>query len=459
MIVEPRYRDGTGTWHAVNPDTLRMARALVDEHPPNAAAYEVANAAPRYARRCVVPLERRVGLAAQVYSLWSDASAGIGDLADVATLASSSGADFLLLSPLHAPSPHLPQEPSPYFPSSRQFRNPLHLRVDGASLANDPAVPIDRDAVWTDKRAALRAEFLAFAGDPAFDAYCAAQGDDLLRYASFVEPSMVEFGRWVQWRIDEQLATAAQAGGGLVHDLAVGVDPGGAEAWMWRDLLAPGWHVGAPPDAFNRDGQDWGVPPYVPDRLAAAGYRPFVAALEAAAGHGVGVRIDHVMGLFRLFWIPEGAAPADGVYVRYPAAEMLDLVAEVSQRFGVFVLGEDLGAVEDGVRDALAARGVLAYKVLRFEDDPPARWPRQSLAAATTHDLPTIAGSGGDAAAVHARLRTTGSVLIAFSAEDVLGLVDQPNRPGIADPWNWSRRLPVSVEEPARVATEQGLFP
>src|SRR5437868_3923083 len=157
------------------------------------------------------------------------------------------------------------------------------------------------------------------------------------------------------------------------------------------------------------------------------------------------------MGLFRLFWIPEGASPADGVYVRYPAAELLDLVATVSQGTGVFVIGEDLGAVEDGVRDALAARGVLSYKVLRFEHDPPREWPRQSIATATTHDLPTLAASGavvaGDAvvAGVHAQLHTAGSVLVALTAEDVLGMTEQPNRPGVDDPWNWSRRLPVDV--------------
>jgi 4-alpha-glucanotransferase len=338
-------------------------------------------------------------------------------------LARASGADFLLLSPLHAPAPGIPQQPSPYFPSSRVSRNLLHLRVDGVHLPNDPAVPIDRDAVWRAKVAALAREHAALGGTP---------------------PS---FDDWVQARIDEQLRDAARAGAGLVHDIAVGFDPEGSDAARWRDLLADGMHVGAPPDEFNQDGQDWGVPPFVPDRLAAAEYRPIADALDAAAAHGVGIRIDHVKGLFRLFWIPEGATPADGVYVRYPAAELLDLVASVSQRHGVFVIGEDLGTVEPGVREALAARGILSYKVLRFEEDPPAEWPRLSLAAATTHDLPTIAGSRASVTGVHARLREASSVLIAYTAEDVLGMTEQPNKPGIDDPWNWSRRLPVSVTD------------
>ena len=426
MIIEPGFRDWKGEWRDVNPDTLKLVRDLVDEHPPNAAAYEVANASPPYARRCVVPAERLTGLAVQVYSLWSEHSGGIGDLRDVEELARTSGADFLLLSPLHAPAPGVPQQPSPYFPSSRVLRNPLHLRVEGVQFPNDPAVPIDRDAVWVAKMAALERA-----------------------YASLDAPAL-GFDDWVQARIDEQLRDAAAAGAGLIHDIAVGFDPAGADAATWRDVIADGMHVGAPPDEFNKHGQDWGVPPFVPDRLAAVGYRPIADALAAAAAHGVGVRIDHVMGLFRLFWIPEGATPADGVYVRYPAAELLDLVASVSQAHGVFVIGEDLGTVEPGVREALAARGVLSYKVLRFEEDPPTAWPRLSLAAAATHDLPTIAASRASVAGVHARLRSAASVLVAFTAEDVLHMTEQPNKPGIDDPWNWSRRLPVAVDELAR---------
>ncbi|HVT76827.1 MAG TPA: 4-alpha-glucanotransferase [Acidimicrobiales bacterium] len=455
MIVEPRYRDWKGEWRDVNPDTLKLVRDLVDEHPANAAAYEVANASPRHARRCVVPGERRLGLAVQVYSLWSDDSAGIGDLGDVATLARASGADFLLLSPLHAPAPGFPQSASPYFPSSRQYRNPLHLRVDGVRLPNDPAAPIDRDAVWRAKLSALETEFAAFGGDPAFETYCALEGDDLVRYATFVDAANVGFHQWIQWRIDEQLRDAASAGAGLVHDIAVGFDPAGADASMWRDQLAEGMHIGAPPDEFNTAGQDWGLPPFVPDKLAAAHYRPIEAALEAAAAHGAGLRVDHVMGLFRLFWIPDGADPADGVYVRYPAAELLDVVAAVSQRRGVFVVGEDLGTVEPGVREALAARGILSYKVLSFEDEAPRAWPRLSLASAGTHDLPTLTAKGEDVEEVHARLRDANSVLVVFTAEDVLGMTEQPTHPGTDDPWNWSRRLPVAVDRLANRFAEQ----
>jgi 4-alpha-glucanotransferase len=428
VIIEPRYRDWTGEWHDVNPDTLALVRGLVDEHPANADAYAVANASPPDAPRLVVPDERQVGLAVQVYSLWSEGSGGIGDLCDVAQLAEAAGADFLLLSPLHAPAPQLPQDPSPYFPSSRELRNPLHLRVAGVDAPNDPSSPIDRDAVWKAKLAELEREYA---------------------YASLV-PDIPGFDDWVQQRIDDQLRAAAAAGAGLVHDIAVGFDPKGADAARWKDVLAPGMHIGAPPDEFNRNGQDWGLPPFVPDRLTAVDYLPIATALETAATHAAGIRIDHVMGLFRLFWIPDGASPAEGVYVRYPAAELLDVVAGVSQRYGVFVIGEDLGTVEPGVREALAARGILSYKVLRFEEEPPEAWPRLSVASATTHDLPTLAATGTDVAAVHAQLRGAGSVLVVYTAEDVLRMTEQPNKPGVDDPWNWCRRLPVPVDELAR---------
>ncbi|MEY2398031.1 MAG: 4-alpha-glucanotransferase [Actinomycetota bacterium] len=504
MIVEPGFYDWDHVWRDANPETLRMVRDVVDVD-DEPSAYDVANASPAGAARCVVPDQRRDGIAAQVYALWSRDSGGIGDLEDVADLARASGAQLLLLSPLHAPLPGLPQQASPYFPSSRQYRNPLHLRVSGVPATNDPSEIIGRDKVWETKLAALMRQWEGFGGDPRFDAYVAREGDDLVRYATFCALSdffgrpwsswpsellhpagvgvrafaveraeRVRFHQWLQWRIDEQLGEAANAGAGLIHDVAVGVDPAGADAWMWQDLFAPGFHIGAPPDEFNQAGQDWGLPPMVPAKLRAAQYRPIQAALAAAARHGAGFRIDHVMGLFRLYWVPDGGSPADGVYVRYPAREMLDMVAGVSQRSGAFAVGEDLGTVEPGVREALAARGILSYKVLWFEDDAPGDWPELSLASVTTHDLPTIAGvwGGTDAdpairerlervvgaddlstdeviARVHARLGTAASRAVVVTAEDLIGVTERPNQPGTTERWNWSRRLPVPVEDVA----------
>src|SRR2546426_7522097 len=172
-----------------------------------------------------------------------------------------------------------------------------------------------------------------------------------------------------------------------MQDLPIGVDPGGADAWAWQDALTTDASVGAPPDAYNAAGQDWGLPPFVPHRLAARGYEPFIETIRAGLRHAGGLRIDHVMGLFRLFWLPAGGGP--GGYVRYLADELLDIVALESHRAGALLVGEDLGPVEDQVRAELAERQVLSYRLLWFEHEPPEEFPEQAVAAVTTHDLPT----------------------------------------------------------------------
>lgn len=468
---------------------------------------------------CVLPAGRSWGLTVQLYALRSRSSWGIGDLGDLKRLArwaaKDLGAGFLLLNPLHASLPELPQQASPYFPSSRRFRNPLYLRVEdvpgapecGAALAplarngralNDDS-RIDRDAVWALKMEALVMLWEQFDGDPAFDEYCTAQGHALENFATFcalaedfgrqpwhewpedcrrpgrasVTRRRVDFHRWLQWLIDEQLAEAAREIV-LVSDVAVGFDPDGADAWEFQDVLVPGVSIGAPPDAFNAAGQDWGLPPFDPGALRAAGYRPFIETLRAAFRHASGVRIDHVMGLFRLFWVPHGRPPSEGAYVPYPSAELLDIVAAESRRAGAFVVGEDLGTVEDGVREELAARQVLSYRLLWFEPGAPGEYPERSLAAVSTHDLPTIPGvwSGADPAApelrprleeitvaegsmavdqvverTYAALAEAPSMLLAASLEDALGVVERPNQPGTVNETNWSLALPLLLED------------
>ena len=178
----------------------------------------------------------------------------------------------------------------------------------------------------------------------------------------------------------------------VIQDLPIGVAGGGADAWAWQDVLAEGVSVGAPPDAFNSQGQDWGSPPLIPWRLRDADYEPFIQSIRATIAGAGGLRIDHVMGLFRLWWVPAGGSAADGAYVRYPAEDLLDIVALESHRAQALVVGEDLGTVEDGVREAMAEHGILSYRLLWFEDDDPAEWPAEAMAAITTHDLPTVAG-------------------------------------------------------------------
>jgi 4-alpha-glucanotransferase len=474
------------------------------------------------------------GWAAQLYAVRSRESWGVGDLADLRELgrwAARLGAGAVLLNPLDAPLPLVPQEPSPYYPSSRRFRNPIYIRVEevpgaerlGERLArlaeagqrlNERRL-IERDRVYQLKLRALEELFEAFPGSAAFGAYVAGEGQGLEEYATFcaisevhggpwrtwplelrhpASPAVrrfragrrerVRFHEWLQWLLDRQLAAAA-AEIGLVHDLPIGAQADGADAWAWQDVFADGISVGAPPDPFNAAGQDWAVPPFDPWRLRAAAYEPFVQTVRAAFRHGAGLRIDHVMGLFRLFWIPAGSGPAHGVYVRYPYEDLLDVLALESQRARAFVVGEDLGTVESLVREEMARRRILSYRLLWFEEVPPAGYVRESLAALTTHDLPTVAGiwEGTDpdlsvrerlrrhagvsndrpvaevTEAAYRALATSPSRLVAATLEDALGVAERPNKPGTTSEWpNWSLALPVSLEElrrdprPARLA-------
>ena len=489
--------------------------------------------------RCRLPADAPAwGWAVQLYALRSSRSWGMGDLGDLRELACWSAGDLdaglILVNPLHASLPGRPQTASPYYPSSRRFRNPLYLRVEdapgasdlgpdldelaaaGRALNRDPR--IDREAVFGLKMDALGRLWGRFPGDPAFDRYCDTEGRGLEGFATFSvlattygrgwrnwpeglrhpdRPEVsafraehayeVRFHQWLQWLVDLQLG-AASAHTPIVHDLAVGVDPDGVDAWLWQDSFAVGMKVGAPPDEFNTQGQDWGLPPFDPWKLRAAGYVPFVETIRAALRHAGGLRLDHVMGLFRLFWIPDGASAAEGAYVRYPAADLLDIVALESHRVGAYVIGEDLGTVEPHVRTELAERNVLSYRLLWFEDRPPEDYPVQALAAVTTHDLPTVAGlwTGSDledqrriglepnvesTEAIRTRLATTlgladdapaeevvagtcqllastPSMLVTAALDDALAVKERPNMPGTTDQWpNWSIPLPLPLEE------------
>ncbi|MCC7410902.1 MAG: malto-oligosyltrehalose synthase [Gammaproteobacteria bacterium] len=227
---------------------------------------------------------------------------------------------------------------------------------------------------------------------PAVTAYAAAHAEH------------IEFHVYLQWLADEQLGACGRRsfelglGIGLYADLAVSIDRAGAEVWANQQLYAAGASIGAPPDDFNLRGQDWGLPPLVPEALREAAYEPFIATLRANMRHAGALRIDHVMALMRLYWIPPGATPAEGGYVHYPFADLLGILALESQRNQCLVIGEDLGTVPDEVRAALAPLGVLSYRLLYFEKDAdggfraPDSYPRQALVAVSTHDLPTLAG-------------------------------------------------------------------
>jgi 4-alpha-glucanotransferase len=419
------------------------------------------------------------GWQVQLYAARSAESWGVGDYADLATLvrrsAREQGAGAVLVNPVHAVTPTVPIEASPYYPSSRRFRNPLHLRIEETAeyAAADADVKaevarlaatarelgggdlLDRDAVWSAKLGALA---LLYAGSrsPARAAAMAAFADErgagLRDFATFcalaerhgptwhdwppelrrpdgpaVERARgelaerVAFHAWLQLLCDEQLA-AVQAGAvaagmpvGVVHDLAVGVDPNGADAWALQDALAGTTTVGAPPDSFNQQGQDWRLPPWRPDRLAELGYAPFRDVIRAVLRHAGGIRVDHVLGMFRLWWIPSGEPASRGTYVRYDDEAMLAVLVLEAHRAGALVVGEDLGTVEPRVHAALERRGVLGSDVLWFareKDDsaplPPQRWRSLAAASVTTHDLPTAAGF---LAGEHVRVRAELGVL------------------------------------------------
>ena len=476
------------------------------------------------------------GWAAQLYAVRSRDGWGVGDLGDLRSLGTwsrRSGAAMLLVNPLHAVRPGTPQESSPYFPSSRLFRNPLYLRIQDLPGARDHATVrrlmreaeqlrdapyIDRDLVMPLKLRALESLWSRFRGDTGFDAYVAREGLLLERYACFcvlaerhsgswttwparyrhaggravrelvtTDRSRVDFHRWLQWSLDTQLARAGRELP-LVHDLAVGFAPDGADAWLWQDEVASGARIGAPSDDFNPAGQDWGVPPFDPARLRASAYAPLVATMRRMMGAGIGLRIDHVMGLFRLWWVPLGAGdPSEGAYVRYPASELLDILALESVRAGCGVVGEDLGTVETGVRPELRRRGLLSYRLAWFESRPPEAYPTQALAALTTHDLPTAAGiwtgadlaeivstgrrvnrraelgvrrrlqrlagvSDGDPAPLvveraYAALGRAPSRLVVATLDDASLAIRRPNLPGDLHRPNWSIPLPRTLEQ------------
>lgn len=477
VYVEPRTVDGrlVGRATFTLPADLPLGwHELHTEGPSAQARTSVVVTPDRVPLPAALDGRRAWGLMAQLYSVRSRRSWGIGDLVDLAELGwlagHESGADFLLINPLHAAEPTVPVTPSPYLPTTRRFVSPLYLRPEAvpeaaylpaadrslvewaaesvAALNLDPG-PIDRDAAWEAKRTALEVVHAAprsAARQAAFDAFVAQEGVGLETFALWCalaekygaetipdelgDPGSaavaaerealadrVTFHAWLQWVADEQLEAAQRAareggmGLGIMHDLAVGVHPRGADVWSLGDVLARGATVGAPPDMYNQQGQNWSQPPWRPDALARAGYRPYRDMLRTVLRHAGAIRIDHVIGLFRLWWIPEGAPAHAGAYVRYDHEALVGILALEAQRAGAVVIGEDLGNVEPWVRDYLSDRGILGTSVLWFEKDmtgaplAPEHYRPLVLATVTTHDLPPTAGYlAGEHVAIRERL-------------------------------------------------------
>jgi len=404
--------------------------------------------------------DQQWGLMTQLYAMRSEKSWGTGDLADLADAgawAAGLGADFVLVNPLHAAEVEPPLEPSPYLPTTRRFVSPLYIRVEDvpevaylssaerqliewhaddaqAYLALDL---LDRDGAWMAKESALRMIYRqprSVRRQRAFDVFREEGGASLADFATWCALSVehgaswhdwpqdlrdpaspavkeyaaehaieIEYYCWLQWITRDQLRRVqldvrdAGMGIGVVHDLAVGVHPQGADAWALAHTLARGVTVGAPPDQYNQLGQDWSQPPWKPTALAEAGYAPYREMIANVLRDAGGLRVDHVIGLFRLWWIPEGMPANEGTYVRYDHEAMIGILMLEAHRAGAVIVGEDLGTVEPWVRDYLSERGILGTSILWFERNeagpiPPERFRELCLATVTTHDLPPTAG-------------------------------------------------------------------
>ena len=413
--------------------------------------------------------KQRWGWMAQMYSIRSAESWGVGDYGDLKLLltdaAEKSHADFMLINPIHATAPVEPLEPSPYLPESRRFMNVTYIRpqdieeyagLDEAALAeverlhaevapaNDNADELDINSAWWHKRQALQLVFKvprSAERQAAFEAFKEAAGPDLRAFAAwsvafqvwgapwegtwFAETNrdspevaelmrdhadMVDFECWLQWIADEQVTaaqTAARESGmalGLMQDMAVGVHSLGADVWWNPERFAVGSvTVGCPPDFYNQQGQDWGQPPFNPNYLAKTGYGVYREMVHNMFSHAGAVRIDHVLGLFRLWWIPQGEGARGGAYVTYDYEAMIAILTIEASRVNGLVVGEDLGTVPDYVRTVLAEHGLLGCTVewfARVDDSPnagdpyadPADYRKYALASVTTHDLPPTAG-------------------------------------------------------------------
>lgn len=484
--------------------------------------------------------ERGWGWAVQLYAARSRDSWGIGefrDLARVTRAAQAAGAGSVLISPVHAAAPCLPQQSSPYSPSSRQWLQLLHIAIEdvpgadavdvsdlaGRARALNGTRLIQRDVVWELKRTALERVWAATRDRlPAeHDEWIAAGGRDLQRFATWCvlaeqvghanwrnwpeqyrtpagaegfaaeHADRVAFYCWAQWVAGVQFGQACRAGATVVADVAVGFDSSSADAWVHQDAVCFDFEVGCPPDRHNLEGQKWGLPAMNPTRLVEAELRPFIAMVRSALAHAGALRIDHVMQLWRLYWVPLGGHAAAGVYVHYPVEALLAVLRLEAHRSGAWVVGEDMGTVADGVRETMAEQGMLGYRAaLRLPVD---QFPEAVMGASSTHDQATVAGTltGSDvedlrrigkaanfdqlagvrreladyagvdlsapigpeevAQAVRAqytRLSECAARVVLASLDDAGAVAERPNMPGTVTAWpNWCLSLPRPVED------------
>jgi 4-alpha-glucanotransferase len=494
-------------------------------------------------------------LAVQFYGVRSARNWGVGDFTDLGgliELADHLGADGVGLNPLHALFDDRPADCSPYSPNSRLFLNALYIDVErlpefpsGTFTASRDAIArlrqsdiVDYVAVADLKWRALRAAFDAFKANSKterqqdFAEFRAERGALLSRFACFEmlrhkfnkpwwewpEPwrqpddskcaalregpdaAEIEFVEFVQWTADRQLRSCRDLARklgmkvGLYLDVAVGVQSDGFDAWNEQGAISRHLAVGAPPDSLNTAGQNWGLAGFNAAGLAIRSFEPYREMLRASMRHAGAIRLDHVLGLKRLYLVPRGFRPDSGVYVQMPFEALLAVTAQESVAHRCVVIGEDLGTVPEGFREQMAEWGIWSYLVMMFERDDRGRFrgidhfAANALVTFNTHDLSTYAGwrsfsdlarkrslgidpgesddarwhaltmltdllrhnaiDRDDLYAVVAFLARTKSRLLAISLEDLLGVVEQPNIPGTVNEHpNWRRRLPVAIDD------------
>lgn len=480
---------------------------------------------------------RSFGWSIQLYDARTEASWGIGDFADLSRMcriAARGGARFVLVCPLHAGNLGTHPMASPYSPSSREWLQVLYISIDairtdvdledlrarGRAL-NDDRI-IDRSAVWALKREALQRIWEAQGRDGGAECneWIAEQGEDLRMFSAFMalseefglpwqtwpwqhpeDPEVrawmdehgdaIAFHSWLQWLADAQLAAASRQGVDIVADIAVGFDGGGFDAWHWQDILVFDAEVGCPPDRHNRDGQRWGLPAFSPTGLVSVHFVPFIRMVRSALRHAKGLRIDHVMQLWRLFWVPPTGGPAEGAYVRYPHDALLAIIRIEAERTHAWVVGEDMGTVPEYVRPMMQDINMLGYRAACRV--PVSMFTVNTFGATGTHDHATIAGilRGTDPRdmervgksvdwdaererqrtlareaglpedgpytdeqveqAIVARARTvaeSSSRVVVFNLEDAAAVQERPNMPGTTTQWpNWSLALPRPADE------------
>ena len=559
--VEAGYHDIFGSWHAAGPQTLSRLIAALSRGREGPAHRATWSAEPL--RAFQGEGRRGWGLAVQLYSVRSARNWGHGDFSDLRRLvaiAMRCGAMGIGLNPLHALFADRAEQASPYAPNSRLFLNPLYIDVEAI-----PEFPGVTAAALEAELNALRAtEMVAYArvaraklaglrlaydrfrtGASAqrradFEAFRQEQGEALLRFACFealrqcyapkpwpqwphpvrhpdtealqdfrrTHSDTCEFHEFMQWVADQQLQAChdeARLGLsiGLYIDLAVGIDPHGADAWSDQDVVLADVSVGAPPDEFNPAGQDWGLTTFNPHALPADDFKAMRRLMRAAMRHAGAIRLDHALGLKRIFMIPRGLSGIEGAYVRFPFEPLLRVVAEESNRHRCIVVGEDLGTVPEGFREMLVRWGLWSCRVMLFERErdgpfrPLEAYPAEAVVTFNTHDLPSFCGwltghdlqvkrtigvdpgeTGeariraqhalrtllservpnylpDDIAAVASFLAVTPARLAVIALDDVLGVVDQINIPGTIDQHpNWRRKLPVPLED---LETHNGL--